>query len=156
MNDTELASLTAQLADIQLPSEPTLWPWYLGGAIVFTLLITAVRLTLRRTRSGWRDIHQHSSQEALHRLEQLQDEWQQQQIDDQRTAFRLANLLRLGLGLPQLTTEAPPQFTSDAALWRQTIEQLQQLRYRHQTSTKLDHSVFDHARRWLTQEVPQP
>lgn len=156
MNDTELTSLTAQLADIQLPPEPTLWPWYLGGAIALTLLITAAWLTLRRTRSNGRTTHQRSSQEALQRLEQLHGEWRQQQIDDQRAAFRLANLLRLGLNLPQLTAETPPQLSPDAALWRQTIEHLQQLRYRNQSPIKLDHSVFDHARRWLTQEVTQP
>lgn len=156
MNNTELESLTAQLADIQLPPEPTLWPWYIGGAIVLALSITVARLTLRQTRSRQRTTHQHTSEEALQRLEQLHREWQQQRVDDQRAAFRIANVLRLGLNLPQLTTEAPPQLLFDAALWRQTIEQLQRLRYQHQPSTTLDHSVFDHARRWLTQEVIHP
>lgn len=156
MNNSELESLTAQLADIQLPPEPTLWPWYLGGAIVLTLLITTARLMLRRTRSNGRVTYQRSSQEALQRLEQLHGEWQQQQIDDQRTAFRLANLLRLGLNLPQLTIETPSQLSPDSALWRQAIEHLQQLRYQNQSSIKLDHTIFDHARRWLTQEAVQP
>ncbi|MBI3773757.1 MAG: DUF4381 family protein [Gammaproteobacteria bacterium] len=156
MNNTELESLTVQLADIQLPSEPILWPWYLGGIIALTLLLTVARLSFRQRRANTQTIHQHSSQEALQRLKQLHDEWQAQQIDDQRAAFRLANLLRLGLNLPQLTAEVPPQLMFDAELWQKTIEQLQQLRYHNQPIIKLDHSVFDHARRWLTQEATHP
>lgn len=152
MNNPELESLTAQLADIQLPQEPQLWPWYLGGALLFALILAAVQMVWRRRRVVADHNYRPSPREALRQLEQLQHEWQQQQIDDQRTAFRLATILRLGLHLPQLTLEAPSQLRAETSRWRQIIAQLQQLRYHRHPETKLDQSIFDHVHRWLSQE----
>ncbi len=131
--------LLQRLADIEPPPAPDWQPTLLtGGALflVLALLLVAWRLA-RRPQSPQRT--------ALQRLQYLERQWQQGRCSERETAYRLAAILRLGLGLASLQTTPDPRHGRE---WQQLIQQLDELRYQPQPP-RLTATLFHSARRWL-------
>ncbi len=133
--------LLQRLADIA-PPPPLHWQ----ALDAFALLALALGLPLafvlyRRLRArpaGPR-------RQALRRLRRLEADWRGGRCDDRQAAYRLATLLRLGLGLSSLD-EAP----LPAREWRPFLDLLEALRYRPTPTRRLEEAHFRQARRWLT------
>lgn len=149
----------AMLADIELPAPPDWRPVIvlavLALALMSALLIRALRIRRRRAHPGAvppapRTDRAH---EARIRLVRLRQEWDAGAIDARTAAYRLAVLLRLGLGLPQLRPATPPPPGTDTAEWCETLALLQGLRYTRAPMTMLTPEIFSRADRWLGQCV---
>ena len=135
-----------QLADV-LPPPPPSSAWILWVVAGVTALVAATVLlwvmSKRRSRQG--DI---PAREAQRRLAALRSAWQSQVISDREAAYRLATLLRLGLGLSQLAPQLKPTAVEDDTAWYDTLGELQALRYRDR-SNPLSPRCFDRAEQWL-------
>lgn len=135
-----------QLADVLPPPAPG-WGWAISAAIVAILLtIAASWWWMRRRRRPDRDI---PARAARLRLRALRIAWQSRAVDDREAAYRLATLLRLGLGLPQLTSPLRPAAITDARDWDRVLGELDRLRYRDDAGSALSPDCFDRAERWL-------
>ena len=139
--------ITAAMVDIALPAPPDWGPLV---AAATTLVLTAAAgiewwLRRRRRATACRDAG------ALARLDRLQQAWAQRSLDEREAAYRLAALLRIGLGLRQLRGDTPPRGVADADTheWSSVVALLQRLRYQPRTEEALSREVFRHARRWL-------
>lgn len=133
--------LLQRLADIEPPPAPDWHPLLLTGAIFLVLaLLPLVWRFARRTPAPRRT--------ALQRLRQLERQWRQGCCSERETAYRLAAILRLGLELESLRTTSEPARGRE---WQQFIEQLDELRYRPQSTGRLSTELFHKARRWLTE-----
>jgi hypothetical protein len=147
----------AALADIELPAPPDWGPViaFSALALVFIAAVSVRALLIWRRRSR-RDtvppVPPRLTDEAQTRLARLREEWDAGAIDARTAAYRLAVLLRLGLGLPQLRPAAPPR-GMDAAEWRETLAVLQSLRYTPAPRAALTPEIFRRADRWLGQRV---
>lgn len=145
----------AALADIELPAPPDWRPMFVFAALALMLAAGLLIRHLRTRRDpARRDAvtpvpMESSACTALTRLARLQQQWEAGAIDARTTAYRLATLLRLGLGLPQLLPAAAPAGL-DETEWRTTLTLLQGLRY-NQTSPALTPEIFARARHWLSQ-----
>lgn len=144
-----------RLADIIPPAPPAATPWWLwllaALASIAIVALVAWRITRRRRRtapSG--DLRG----DALAALNALRSAWEAKQIDDRDAAYRLATVLRRGLGLAQLSDDNPPAAINDAPLWRDTLQQLDRQRYRRQRERPLPPELFERVHRWLTAETP--
>lgn len=137
----------ATLADIEAPAPPD-WAALIMLAALALVIATALLILYARTRNRPRRTAPSRTQEALTRLEGLRREWDSGETDARTAAYRLATLLRLGLGLPQLRP-APPPAGLDAAEWRETLTFLHGLRYARAPASALTPEVFARARRWL-------
>lgn len=137
-----------QLADILPPPAPGPG-WILPVIAVAVTLAAALILVwfVKRRRSLHAAL---PASEARQRLTALRSAWQDRRISDREAAYRLATLLRLGLGLPQLAPQRRPPAVDDAASWYETLTQLHALRYRDQAPTTLSPQCFDYAEHWLT------
>jgi len=135
-----------QLADVLPPPAPDgYWiAWFLVLVVVTAAAGGWWRMRRRRTRDGLAPAH-----EARRRLRALRDAWQSQSVADRDAAYRLANLLRLGLRLPQLTPERRPATVADAGAWERTLTELHALRYRRAVGSALSARCFDLADEWL-------
>lgn len=147
----------AALADIELPAPPD-WRPVIAFTVLALVLIAAVsiRALLIRHRLR-RDAAPPApptrlTHEAQTRLAHLREEWDAGAIDARTAAYRLAVLLRLGLGLPQLRPATPPR-GMDAAEWRETLAVLQSLRYTPAPRAALTPEIFSRADHWLSQRV---
>ncbi len=149
MNDTGTLS---RLADIELPAAPDWQPLIIAAAfiIAITVILTAAWLVWR-SRKRNTDNRQTATPlaTAQTRLEQTRMDWQAGKMDDREAAYRLATLLRLGLGLPQLTPECPSHLATDQAAWRDTLCLFEQLRYQQTPQATLTLEVFQRAKNWL-------
>lgn len=144
-----------RLADIIPPAPPAATPWWLWllVALAFIAIVALVvwRITRRRRRAApTGDLRG----DALAALRALRVAWEAKQIDDRDAAYRLATVLRRGLGLAQLSDDNPPATINDAPLWRDTLQQLNRQRYRRQRGQPLPPELFERAHRWLTAETP--
>ncbi|MEK7322563.1 MAG: DUF4381 family protein [Pseudomonadota bacterium] len=140
------------LADIIPPAPPAATPWWLWllAALALIAIVALVwRITRRRTVPPG-DLRG----DALAALRALRSAWEAKQIDDRDAAYRLATVLRRGLGLAQLSDDNPPAMINDAPLWRDTLQQLDRQRYRRQREQPLPPELFERAYRWLTAETP--
>lgn len=137
----------SQLADILPPPAPGGMGWLLP-VIGFAVIVAALVLVwfVKRHRPGKPAL---PVREAQQRLAMLRAAWQARTFSDREAAYRLAAVLRLGLNLPQLTPRIRPRVVDDEALWRETLTQLQVLRYREQAPLTLPPHCFDRAERWL-------
>ncbi len=151
------ADTLATLADIELPAPPDWWPLItlaaallvVAGAILFRTATRRQTHSVAVAPASGDD----SAREALGRLEQLQQEWASGALDAHAAAYRLATLLRLGLGLPQLHPAAPPTGL-DTELWRNTLALLHELRYAPAPAQTLTPETFTRARHWLSTHEP--
>ncbi len=137
----------SQLADILPPPAPGGASWLLpviGIAVIVAALVLVWFVKNRRPRKPALP-----AREAQQRLAALRAAWQARTLTDREAAYRLAAVLRLGLSLPQLTPRTRPSAVDDEALWRETLTQLQALRYREQAPLTLPPHCFDRAERWL-------
>lgn len=135
-----------QLADVLPPPAPDGY-WMLPVIVlVIALAAAGVWWWTRRRRTAGSDA---PACEARRRLRELRSAWQAQAVPDREAAYRLATLLRLGLRLPQLSTELRPTMISDPSAWERTLAELHVLRYRHAVGSALSIQCFDHADEWL-------
>lgn len=135
-----------QLADVLPPPAPG-WGWAIAAASVAVLLTVAVSWWwMSSRRRSDRDI---AAPEARLRLRELRMAWRSRQVDDREAAYRLATLLRLGLGLTQLTSSLRPAAIAEARDWDRTLRELDRLRYCDAIGTALSPDCFDRAERWL-------
>ncbi len=146
MNDAELARLTRQLADIDMPAEPASWllsPGVVMAAVVVLAIVLSSAQIIGRRRPRRKTASPRSSRhQLLEKLSQLEADWQSGRIDDQIAAFRLATLIRQTLHLNQLTAEPPADFPLDEAVWRALYLHLHRLRYRADKAETLDSGLF--------------
>lgn len=162
MNDAELQQITRQLADVELPAPPDWQPTVVAAIVVATAVLLAIGLIYLRSRRGQSAKLPIASREALYQLRRLQQAWQRNEIDDHDTAYRLATLLRLGLGLNQLTETPPAPLMSEEPQWQTLLQQLAQLRYRPQpddsgaefnqetqADEKITEETFNQIAQWL-------
>ncbi|MEQ6340796.1 MAG: DUF4381 family protein [Gammaproteobacteria bacterium] len=149
MNDTGTLS---RLADIELPAAPDWQPFIIAAAaiVAITAILIAAWLAWRsrKRRAGNRQPATPLAT-AQTRLEQTRMEWQAGKMVDREAAYQLATLLRLGLGLPQLTPECPAHFSADQTAWRDTLHLFEQLRYQQAPQVTLTLEVFQRAKNWL-------
>lgn len=139
------------LADIELPSAPaddaSLALWLV---LVVVILVGVITYIAWRKRGAMPNSVTPGVQAALAQLEQIQKQWQLGQLDERQAAYRLATLLRLALGLPQLDSVCPPCVQQHRAQWPNTIALLTTLRYRRvETQNQLNTATFDVVRQWL-------
>ncbi|MFQ5489026.1 MAG: hypothetical protein ACE5ET_11360, partial [Gammaproteobacteria bacterium] len=87
--------LLQRLADIEPPPAPDWHPLLLASGVLLLLAL----LTL-----AWHLAHRPLTprRAALKRLRHLERRWRQDRCNERETAYRLAAILRLGLGLEQL------------------------------------------------------
>ena len=138
MNSEELKEITQQLADVELPPAPDWQPLTIAAAVVIAaILLAAIVIRLRSRRKNSNNASD-TRREALHQLQLLQQQWQQNEVDDRDTAYRLATLLRLGLELNQLTDTPPPALANKQQQWQERVRLLTRLRYQH--NDKQQHS----------------
>ena len=142
-----------RLADIIPPAPPAplvWWPWLIAALIVATAALLVWWWRARRRAVAASPIDRRV--DALAALNNVHAEWRAKRIDDRDAAYRLATVLRLGLGLAQLSDEPPPVAANEAPLWRDSLAQLNRQRYPAARGQALSPALFDHARRWLAGE----
>ncbi len=147
MNEQQWQQINQQLAGIELPPEPNWWPliWIIIAVVGLALLLTGLLIWQKRTSSS----HNTPADQATQRLNQLQQAWQRGDLDQRHTAYQLATLLRLGLGLRQLDNTTPAFLSDQQIQWQTTINTLQQLRYQSSSDKPLTDKTFDSIRSWL-------
>lgn len=137
----------ATLADILLPPPPDWHSFWLFTAItlaVLALVIAALFLYIRKSRLRTRA----ASNSPLHELANIEKQWRDGVLPTRETAYRLATVLRVGMGIQQLTRQPPVAFASQSSRWETLIRALEQIRYAPHNST-LDTQWFDWTREWL-------
>ena len=146
MNEQQLEQLTQQLAGIELPPEPNWWPliWTVTSLVMALAIIGLIIWRINKTRSK-----KTLADAAPQRLMQIQQQWQDGELDQRNTAYQLATLLRIGLGLKQLDSHTPAQLAEHEIEWQATIQRLQQLRYQPDSKARLDEQTFTAIRGWL-------
>lgn len=143
MKDTDII---AQLADIQPPPAPE------SGVLALTFVTiaavsVAVAIYIKVYKRSEPAPAQHIDRTgALERLTRLEQEWGAGRLDDRQTAFRMAALVRLGLGQPQW-----PSSNVDEA--HPLGERLSHLRYERSPAGAVDHALFASARECLQRET---
>ena len=149
-NNPEILS---RLADIELPAPPDWQPLLItGGAIIIALMLIAfTRLYIRHIKKIPADIGTRLDPALAARLQlqQLVHDWQSRTISDREAAYRLTTLLRLGLGLPQLTHACPPHIAADQHAWQDTVRLCSNLRYQETSAIRLTPEIFQRAEQWL-------
>ncbi len=146
------ALMLARLADVQLPTEPALWPAFIFiGAVLVLAIITFIYLSNRRRQLSSATRPDSNAQQALKRLTIIETAWSNGEIDARETAYRLSTLLRLGLNLSQLNHHCPPSLAYSQQTWQQTLTLFNQLRYQpHATTQPLTRNTFEQLRLWLS------
>ncbi len=146
MNEQQFEQLTLQLAGIELPPAPNWWPliWMVTGLVMALAIIGLIIWRMNRSKST-----KTLADAAPQRLTQIQQQWLSGELDQRTTAYQLATLLRLGLGLKQLDPHTPAQLADHEIEWQATIQRLQQLRYQPDCKVRLDEQTFTTIRGWL-------
>ena len=146
MTDEQLKQLSQQLAGIELPPEAD-WSsliWAITGLVIAITIISLIAWKKNQARSS-----KNLSDQAPQRLKQIQQQWQSGELDQRNTAYQLATLLRLGLGLKQLDQHTPAQLADQQIEWQATIQRLQMLRYQADSKARLDEETFITIQDWL-------
>lgn len=144
-----------KLADVIPPAAPDDTAGWLGATAVAAIVATAAGAWLWRRKRPARPVDLSPRLAAQTQLLHLRAHWEAKSIGDRDAAYRLAAILRLGLALPHLPDAPPPAAADEAALWRETLRQLRELRYTATGAPPLSASLFDHAQRWLAAEAPR-
>ena len=151
------------LADIMLPPAQDWTPlWWAASFILPALLSTLVVFLAHKRRR--KDIAPQTgpSSTPLEELNRIEQEWQSGTLKPRDAAYRLATVLRIGMGLAQLTQQRPPSITgagaqaansgtTDAAQdahWQRVVDGLERIRYRPDGG-QVDAQWFDWIRAWL-------
>jgi hypothetical protein len=124
--------LLARLADVELPPAPDWRPYVIAAAalVVLALAATALLLLLRRRAVSRRRVP--PPFDARQRVVELQQAYVRGEVTERDAAYRLATILRLGLGLSQLEESAPPAQV-DREHWARILRRLAHARYTRQT-----------------------
>ena len=148
MNEQQLQQLGQQLADIELPPEPNWWPliWIVSLFLIGQTIITLVMLKKRKSAAN-----KTLPDEAQQRLKQIEQQWQNGELNPRDTAYQLATLLRLGLGLKQLEHGPPESLKDQKHEWQSIVKLLQQLRYQADGDATLNKETFATIQAWLKQ-----
>ncbi|MBI5451724.1 MAG: hypothetical protein HY940_10255 [Gammaproteobacteria bacterium] len=128
-----------QLADLDLPVAPAVWPLVLAITLLILALLLLWWFIWQRKHSTLPTPVTHS---ALAVIQQIRQQWQLGAIDPREAAYRLATALRLGLNLSRLQADAPPP-RLPAAQWRAALQRLDALRYPTQSGGDIDDGLFD-------------
>lgn len=152
MTESQLKQLTQQLAAIELPPEPNWWPllWSILGIGIILLVIAVI--IRKKNRNKYRNGNT-LLKTAPQRLTQIQQQWRNGKLDQRNTAYQLATLLRLALGLKQLNHNTPDSLADQHAQWQTTITLLQQLRYQTHSDAQLNEQTFVTIQQWLKQST---
>lgn len=140
----------SRLADIDLPGPPDWQPVLtaLGAAVVLAPAMVWVTWHL------WRRVPRRgaapAAERAAARLDALRRRWEGGEIDDREASYRLAALLRLGLGMDQLDGHCPPALTADRTQWAKTVAALGRLRYEPSPAARLQAEDFARIKTWVT------
>ena len=143
-----------KMADVIPPAPPDYTAWWFGALAVVAIAAAATAALLWRRQYRKRPVTVSARTAAQRQLQQLCSAWKTNEVGDRDAAYRLAAILRLGLGLPQLSEAPPPSVADDAALWRETLRQLHAQRYAAAGAPPLEAALFDHAQRWLAAGAP--
>lgn len=148
MSETDLLN---KMADIELPAPPD-WTPVIIGVTVATLIILFIGVLAWRVIKANKRLDDTSVITIEHGqilLDQLKEKWQQGRISDREASYQLSTLLRLGLGLPQLTPHCPASLKTDTTAWEETIRIFNQLRYKKIPQTRLTPDIFKKVKEWL-------
>lgn len=141
----------SRLADIDLPAPPDWQPWLLGAGAVLVLTPPALwlgwRLWRRLTR---RRASRIAPRLAAAQIDGLLHRWREGGIDDREAGYRLAAVLRLGLGMDQLDERCPTALAAYRGQWAETVAALSRLRYRATPAGGLRTDDFLRIKGWLT------
>lgn len=138
----------ARLADIELPAPPHWQPWITGMAAAVTVIAAVAGLGIYLwRRRGTTSIS--PRQQTLTQIDGLLQAWRRAQLDDREASYRLAALLRLGLGLEQLDVHCPAALSHDKQQWGRTVTALQRLRYEQTPAAPLQEEEFARVKAWI-------
>lgn len=139
--------LLQQLADIELPPPPNydVLGW---SAIVVVAILIAVAIAWQR-RYEIIKMTRPPKSTALRKLREIEKAWRSRTLTDREAAFQLATVLRLGLGLAQLTSACPTLIQTHREHWAPTIALLEALRYPPQAHRTLTPQLFGLIGDWL-------
>jgi len=138
-----------RLADIELPAPPHWQPLLTGIAAALVAFALALWLGLRLWRRYRADTAS-PPQRALAQIDGLLGDWRHGHIDDREASYRLAALLRLGLGLEQLDVHCPAALSRDKLQWGHTVAALQHLRYEATPAMRLHEEEFVRVKEWIS------
>lgn len=141
MNDDDAL---ARLADIELPAAPEWGLLPLLPVIAVTIGVMIWMIVRYRARRRSRaaatpgpvpapnapESSRPLQQQALTRLDELQQAWRAGTLDDREAGYRLGTLLRRGLALNRLDETPPVAGDDDIEEWRSLVDDLAALRYR--------------------------
>lgn len=139
--------IAAAMADIVLPPAPD---WRPAIAVGAAIAVVAIALAAWRIQQRARRACSPVDSDAVAHLDELHQAWAARVVDDREAGYRLAALLRVGLGLRQLRSDSPPRVVTDPNEWANILTLLEHLRYRRRADTGLSSQVFGRARRWLS------
>ncbi len=140
MNNSDF---TTQLADIEIPAPlhaTADFTWLGIGLIIAALAIGFIVLRRKKASNTPPTL-------ALKKLDDLEQQWQQGTLDTRQVAYQLATLLRLGLGLKQLTHEHIATLYDKKQA--NTLNLLKTLRYEKNHASAISKHTFEHVRQWL-------
>ncbi len=144
----EIDKLLIRMADIEVPSPPDWTPALLSGMLIILLLVLVIALAWWWRKTARAQQHHPVIKHELpahHQLEILQAQWQSGSLPDREAAYRLATILRLGLGLSQLTANCPKHLCHKKKAWLSAIAFLDNIRYQKQTTAPITLELFEHA-----------
>ena len=164
MNDAlHNSEILNRLADIELPAPPDWQPLLTASSIIIMALMLTVLVRLyilrRKKNSIYNNRNSDPALTARLKLQQLIKDWKSHTLTDREAAYQLTTLLRLGLGLPQLTHICPPYLAADQQAWQETVSLCTSLRYHRISGMQLSLEVFQRAEQWLiksSQSSQQP
>ena len=139
-----------RLADIVPPAPPEWQTWVISIAIGLGVCAGVWSIyRYWRSRHHTHDRTTPSPADAQTKLAELAALWQTGALTDREAAYRLATVLRLGLGLSQLAPQIEHPAVTNRTSWTEALTLLQQLRYQHEAHHRLTPAIFDNAAAWL-------
>jgi len=152
LTEQQFTQINQHLAGIELPPEPNWWPliWMVTGVVIALLIVVLIIWRKNRIR-----VSNSLAGTVAQRLHQIQQQWRNGELDQRSTAYQLAALLRLGLGLKQLDHNTPDSLADQQPQWQAMITLLQQLRYQTNTDAQLNEQTFVIIQNWLRQGAPE-
>lgn len=151
MNDSPLT----QLADIELPFYPAWFsPTYLTIAMLCVVSSLACIWWLKRRRALRNTAAVLPSTHALHEFDRLHATLATNTPLTRDTAYRIAGVLRVGLGLSQLDSACPPCIIENHDAWPRIVAALTTARYQPDGYLTLDHDDWRVIRNWLQSATP--
>lgn len=118
------------ILDIEPPDMPLLYIFEQNALSIILISFIVVSLLLATGYLLWRQYFSVKGK-ALRRLDLLQKNFKNQQLDSHHTAFQLSNILRDGLNLKQISnhTPFPEKLSSHKKHWTIFIGHLSTARY---------------------------